>query len=212
VTEEREQRRARLKTRLPSSELKRVASKLDKLAGQLATIDRASAPTRASTRGLRWAVDARVERRASALKVAIEEAGSLHLAERLHGVRIALKKFRYAIELAVEIGGNDRIGPALTMLKRNQDLLGRWHDRQVLVDRVRHVQASLAPPSISAWRRLDAVVTILDLECRRLHARYVRNATALTAVCDRVLAAHGTPAPTESPVAPRRSSSVGRRG
>jgi CHAD domain-containing protein len=212
VTEEREQRRARLKTKLPSSELKRVASKLDKLAGELATIDRASARTRASTRGLRWAVDARMERRASALKVAIEEAGALHLSDRLHGVRIALKKLRYAIELAVEIGGDDRIGPVLTTLKRNQDLLGRWHDRQVLVDRVRHMQASLTPPSISAWRRLDAVVTMLDHECRRLHARYVRNAAALIDVCDRILAAHETPVPTESPAAPRRANGVGRRG
>jgi CHAD domain-containing protein len=212
VTEEREQRRTRLKTKLPPSELKRIASKLDKLAGELATVDRASARTRASTRGLRWAVDARMERRASALKVAIEEAGALHLSDRLHSVRIALKKFRYAIELAVEIGGDDRIGSALTTFKRNQDLLGRWHDRQVLVDRVRHVQASLAPPSISAWRRLDAVVTMLDDECRRLHARYLRNAAALIDVCDRILAAQGTHVPTESPAAPRRSGGVGRRG
>jgi hypothetical protein len=42
--------------------------------------------------------------------------------------------------------------PAVHALKRVQGLLGRMHDLQVLIERVREVQASLTPPSLAAWR------------------------------------------------------------
>jgi hypothetical protein len=74
-------------------------------------------------------------------------------------------------------------------LKRAQELLGRMHDLQVLVDRVRHVQASLTPPDVIAWRELDAIVSGLETSGRRLHARYVRDRDGLVALCNR-LGAH----------------------
>jgi hypothetical protein len=69
------------------------------------------------------------------------------------------------------------------VLKRGQDLLGRLHDLQMLIDHVRETQASLAPPNITIWRELDALVGSLEDDCRRLHARYMRlrDALALTA-------------------------------
>ena len=74
----------------------------------------------------------------------------------------------------------------LRTLKRGQDVLGRLHDVQMLIDRVRQLQASLTPPDIAVWRELDALVTSLEDDCRRLHARYMRARLALLAICDRV--------------------------
>ena len=63
-----------------------------------------------------------------------------------------------------------------------QDLLGRMHDLQILIDRVRQLQASLAPPSLTVWRDLDALMASLEDECRRLHARYMRLRDTLSAI------------------------------
>ncbi|PWT80275.1 MAG: hypothetical protein C5B57_12485 [Blastocatellia bacterium] len=193
LTEERDEARRQLTAKLPTGELNRLVTKLQKVATSLAKSDRTAAESRTATRALRWAVDARVERRAHALRAAIERAGALHLPDRLHAVRIALKKFRYALELAGELRDDPNIVARLKTFKRNQDLLGRWHDRQVLIDRVRHAQASLTPPSVSSWSRLDTVVMGLENECRRLHGRYLREAAALLAVSDGV----GSPSPRE---------------
>jgi hypothetical protein len=58
------------------------------------------------------------------------------------------------------------------------------HDLQVLIERVRQVQASLAPPSVAIWRNLDATVASLEDECRLLHARYMRLRDKLVAAAD----------------------------
>lgn len=183
IRQERERAREELLAKWPAREIRRVGSKLADLADTLESSDNRS---QAVTRGLRWAVDARIHRRGSELKAAIEDAGAVYLPERLHAVRIALKKFRYAVELASEIASDKRLRTDLRLLKRNQDLLGRWHDRQVLIERARHVQASLTPPSASGVRRLDRLVTMLENDCRRLHARYIRESGAIVAVCDRI--------------------------
>jgi CHAD domain-containing protein len=113
------------------------------------------------------------------------DAGAVYLPERLHTARIALKKLRYAAEFAAAIDGR-AVTPDLRALKRAQDLLGRMHDLQVLIDRARQLQASLAPPTLTAWRDLDALVASLEDDCRRLHARYVRSRTALAGVAERL--------------------------
>jgi len=154
--------------------LERIAADLEKLE------DRGS-----RGRGWRWAIDARVARRASALKATITEAGSMYVPERLHQVRIALKKLRYGVELSAEAGGL-RESADIRLLKRGQDILGRLRDRQVLIDRVRRVQASLVPPDMSAWRELDALLLSLEHSCRRIHARYLQNQGRLLALCDRL--------------------------
>ena len=64
-----------------------------------------------------------------------------------------------------------------------QDVLGRLHDLQVLIDRARDVQASLTPPDITAWRELDRLVVALEEDCRRLHGRYMHDRDALAALC-----------------------------
>ena len=182
IAQERVEVRGRASSKLPGAELRRLAAKLEKIAKGL----EGERQGRAATRGWRWAIDARVGHRAEALKEAVDAAGHVYLAGRVHAVRIALKKFRYAVELKGEVSPDKTWGQEVGRLKRTQGLLGRLHDRQVLIDRVRQVQASLTPPSLSLWRALDALLTALEKECRRLHARYVRDAAALVALCDRM--------------------------
>lgn len=170
--------------KISSAELQRIRRKLESAAK---TLEHAES-RRPDARGWRWAIDARIARRASTLRAAIGDAGAVYLPERLHAVRIALKKLRYSAELAAEAAGSK--GDAdLRRLRRSQDLLGKLHDLQVLITYVRREQAALTPPDITVWRELDALVTSLENECRRLHARYVRDRAALIAVCER-LAAH----------------------
>lgn len=138
-------------------------------------------------RGWRWALEARVARRAGTLAAAMNGAGAVYLPERLHAVRIALKKLRYALELSGEAHGQKRTADLRT-LKRAQELLGGMHDLQMLIDRVRQVQASLTPPDPAVRRQLDRLVRTLEDECRRLHARYMRHRPALRALCDRLAA------------------------
>src|SRR5205085_9330926 len=116
-------------------------------------------------------------------------AGAVYIPERLHSVRIALKKLRYALELSNDVSAvRDEVD--LRTLKRGQDLLGRMHDLQVLIDRVRQVQASLTPPNVAVWRELDALVGSFEDDCRRLHARYMRLRGDLAAIAARLGALH----------------------
>jgi CHAD domain-containing protein len=177
IENERGQARERLYAKLPSRELERIARKLDKVGDDLRD--------RKPSRGWQWAVDARVSRRAGTLTDALDAAGSLYLPERLHHVRIALKKFRYALEVAGEAAGTPRL-PALRVLKRHQDTLGRLHDFQVLIDRVREMQPSIAAPDFAMWRKVDALGAALEDDCRRLHAKFVRQQSTIRAVCERV--------------------------
>jgi CHAD domain-containing protein len=170
-------------------ELRRVGGKLEKvvrtLERQRATGRRPAAAARNTPsnerRAYRWAIEARVGRRASSLERAIRHAGTVYLPERLHEVRIAVKKLRYALELGRELDGVKQ-GPELRLLRRAQNSLGRLHDLQVLIDRIRHEQASLVPPDINVWRDLDELVGAIEDDCRRLHGRYMRDVAALVAL------------------------------
>ena len=140
----------------------------------------------ASADGVRaWAMAAR---RAWRLQVSIEKASSLYLPDRLHEVRIAAKKLRYACEIVGEVE-RSALGPLTGRLKRLQDLLGRMHDLEVLILRTRSVLGSplAADPVLSA--SLDRLVGCLETECRRLHARYMASRKRLVSDCERVVTA-----------------------
>jgi len=187
VTRDRSRVRHRVLAKLPVGEMRRIARKLERTANQLEQSDESEGSSAdAASRGWRWAIDARLAKRAKTLRAAIDDAGAVYLPERLHTVRIALKKLRYALEFSVEMSGA-RSTPELQLLKRAQALLGRMHDLQVFIGRVRQVQASLSQPDLSLWRDLDALVAAAENSCRRLHARYVRERAALEAICERVL-------------------------
>ena len=177
IAAERTHARNRLDSKLSTDELERLARKLDKIAGDLRD--------RKPSRGWRWVVDARATRRATTLTAALDAAGSMYLPERLHDVRIALKKFRYALEISAEAAG---LKPTADVraLKRHQDILGRLHDVQVLIDRVRQIQPTLAPPDVTMWRKIDALSALLENDCRRLHAKFLRQQGSVRAICERV--------------------------
>jgi CHAD domain-containing protein len=183
VARKRDEARKRLAEHLPVEEMRRIARKLGGVADELAAAEKSGSKT--AIRSWRWVTEARVARRASGLTTAMNEAGAVYLPERLHDARIALKKLRYAVELSTEIAG-DRTDATLRALTRAQDVLGRMHDVQVLIDRVRRVQASLAPPNLTVWRELDALVVSLEDDCRRLHARYMRARDALAEIAGRL--------------------------
>jgi CHAD domain-containing protein len=178
IADARGRARDRLFAKLPTGELRRIANKLGKVAGDLHDHKK-------SSRGWRWAVEARLTHRATVLRQAMVDAGAIYLPERLHVVRIAIKKLRYALEVAVEAAGVHS-GSDLRTLKRGQEILGRLHDLQILIDRARQMQASADPPDVRLWRNLDVLTTTLENDCRRLHARFMRQQAAVRAVCDRV--------------------------
>jgi CHAD domain-containing protein len=176
--------RERLFDRMPAEEVRRIGRKLLRLADNLRETGAADAG-QSSTAPWLWAVDARTALRASRLTAAIADAGSVYLPDRLHAVRIELKKLRYSVELANEAAGR-KANAELRALSRAQDSLGRLHDLQVLIDRIRQVQSSLAPPSAGVWRSLDRLVAALENDCRGLHALYMRQRPRLETIAARL--------------------------
>jgi CHAD domain-containing protein len=180
VHKERDEARGRLSDKEMAAQLKRAGKKLEAVAADLEDVDRGR-----TRRAWRWALDARVARRAATLKHAIREAGSMYVPDRIHAVRLALKKLRYGLELSTEAAGV-KASNDVRLLKRGQSLLGRLRDLQVLIERVRRLQGSMPPPDLAARREMDALVIALENSCRLLHARYMRERVALLALCDRL--------------------------
>jgi CHAD domain-containing protein len=124
---------------------------------------------------------ARLDRRARELETAVLKTGFLFAAGPLHGVRIALKKFRYALEVA-ERFGRFRLRGSMQQLKRLQTLLGDLHDLQVLAASVRDAIA-VSPPA----RRpgISALADDIDDEIRNLHSQFVTDRIVLVRVLAR---------------------------
>ena len=127
----------------------------------------------------------RAARRAERLRIKIENAAAIYLADRLHEVRIAAKKLRYALEIVRDLSRSRATARILT-LKRAQDLLGRIHDLEVLIARTRAIQGSPNAPTLRVSADMDLLVRRLETECRRLHGRYIAMRAPLLAICDHV--------------------------
>jgi CHAD domain-containing protein len=126
-------------------------------------------------------------RRARRLAAAIDRAGGLYLPDRLHLVRVAAKKFRYALEIERELK-RSRVTARITQLKRLQDLLGEMHDFEILIDRTRQLQAELAASDRPLALELDRLVRALEGECRQRHAVYMRRRASILRLCALVTA------------------------
>jgi len=173
VVAERDERREVMLKRLAQVNL----SKLDK---RLLAMGEALAD--AEGEGWREALGARLVKRAKALAVAMSEAGRMYSPEQLHKVRIASKKLRYGMELALDAGVKAAAAP-LRAVKRVQETLGKLHDLQVLQTHVAAVQAgprAQVPPNAG----LEIVARALEDQCRHLHARYVAGLPRLADVLD----------------------------
>jgi CHAD domain-containing protein len=130
----------------------------------------------------------RAGKRALDLQAAIENAGNIYLADRLHQVRIAVKKLRYVLEVARELS-RSRASARIRLLKNVQDLLGRMHDLEVMITRIRALQGSDRAPTLKVSADLDRLVRRLEMECRQLHVRYMGFKKKLLELCDYVTAA-----------------------
>ena len=129
----------------------------------------------------------RAARRAVRLRDAMQNAAGIYLPDRLHAVRIAVKKLRYAMEVTRELSGS-RAVTRIQTLKAAQDLLGRMHDLEVLIARVRAVQGSSKAPNLRLSGDLDQLVRRLETECRLRHGQYMTQRNALLAICDHAAA------------------------
>jgi CHAD domain-containing protein len=183
VTDERTQRRQDMLAAI-------TPSKLDKLRKQLVQV---AAPRQrpVATGSALAASHAQAVRRAGELREAIEHAGGIYLADRLHRVRIAAKKLRYALEIQRELT-RTRSMAQINRLKTQQDLLGRMHDLEMLIDRTREVQARLTPRDRRGMAELKALIRVLEGECREGHAAYMRARPGLLKLCDTIAQSAGS--------------------
>jgi CHAD domain-containing protein len=168
VVEERRRREAHLIDRLQAIDIEKLAYRVtaalepdphETQDGNPAVVARAVLAVRAA-------------RRARQLSAAIEAAGSLYAPEPLHDVRIAVKKLRYALELAADLRLLASNG-SVARLKAVQNTLGALHDLQIASKRIEAAQAELPAEAAEAHARLAEVLDDIDRRCRELHAAYV---------------------------------------
>jgi CHAD domain-containing protein len=169
-------------------------SRLDKLRKQLVEV---AVPDRAPRLPLSGVEEAAKQAaiRAVGLRTAIERAGGIYLSDRLHRVRVAAKKLRYALEIQRELTGS-RSTARLSRLKAQQDLLGRMHDLEMLIDRTRGVQEALAASDRRSTMELNKLIRILEDECRQGHATYMHARAATLKLCESVIEASAPGRPT----------------
>ncbi len=113
----------------------------------------------------------RLRVRTEKLRRAIDRAGMLYAAERLHRVRLATKKLRYVLELADEL---DAI-PARRLvaeLRRVQECLGLLHDFEIVAQHARRALVDPAVPEPIA-RLADPTLSLLEQKIHTQHAAYL---------------------------------------
>jgi len=121
--------------------------------------------------------------RAHSAGEAVQQASGVYFPDRMHRARIALKKFRYAAEIAATTGvGASHARRSLRQLKKSQDTLGELRDRQVLVEEL--PDAVDGNPDVDR-HHVRLVIEIAEAECRDLHARYLRRRDRLLTICHR---------------------------
>lgn len=168
VVNEQDKRRRLMTRRLQRVNVGKLERRLGSLSDALATAD---------TDRWKQTLSARILKRSKRLAAAVQEAGQMYEAERLHRVRLAAKKLRYALEVAAETG-TTAANQAVRTLKRTQDALGRLHDLQILQSHVAAVQAKPQATTLPD-AGLQIIARFLEEECRHLHATYVASVPAL---------------------------------
>lgn len=107
--------------------------------------------------------------REASLARAVKAVGALYEIERLHRVRIEVKKLRYVLEVTAELSARRSIAriEALTAI---QEQLGRLHDLQVLQGQIRDVESRFVPGRGRVARDLARMTDDVEADCRALHA------------------------------------------
>ena len=215
IASKRETLRLDFEKNAPVNDVKKLIRKLERVAERPDAKakkgrDRKGKAQRAEGKGQggtedqwRGILAARLMRRAKALRTALDKAGPFYSPERLHEVRIATKKLRYALEIAHDAGIAEAAS-LVRLLKRHQERLGRLHDLQSLLKHVREAEA--APAIGSRVNDLLAYSDALERDCRRLHAGFVEHRHEL-AECVRAVRQELVPAFT---MPQRRQARVNR--
>jgi CHAD domain-containing protein len=177
----------RLAAGLPPAKVRRLGRRLERVVQRLETgrDRRGRRNDQRSTQTLNQALSNRSTHHALKVRSAIETAGAVYVPERLHAVRIAVKKLRYSLELGAEVRRR-RMNADVAALKTAQDLLGLLQDRNVLIEHARRTHSALATPQLTAWRDLGSLVRALEDDCRGLHARYMHDRAQLMEIADRI--------------------------
>ena len=176
LQDERDKRRERMLDRLSSVNSRKLDRDLADVARVLGT--------RPQTDGWAQLLAVRIERRSEGVQQAVDEAGALYISDRVHRVRIATKKLRYALELAGDTG-EARTREATGELKEVQSVLGRLHDLEVLSRMIQDL-TMLTPDADE--RTVNAALETLRLafdgECRDLHSQYIGKREPFLRVCE----------------------------
>ena len=125
---------------------------------------------------------ARITRRSEQAAEAVRRAPGIYFRKRAHEARIAVKKLRYALEVAADTG-SWHSGRILKDLRRIQGTLGDLHDAQILIDAFDDLFGKQA-----ASREAETLRALLQDDIARAHAEYTRRRDrifALTEACTR---------------------------
>jgi CHAD domain-containing protein len=114
---------------------------------------------------------------------AIAHAGRLYFPNRTHEARIAIKKFRYAAEIA-ERAGIVAGEPLIRDLKKSSDILGELHDRQTLIDDLN--DGAILGDGMDEIQ-IRCVAQLVEAEIDDLHRRFLDRQPYLAAACQRTL-------------------------
>src|SRR5262245_26387102 len=132
LVSQRERRSQRMAAKIAKQDRSKVRNEVRALAVRV---------SRADDRSSQSALAARIVRRARALLGASAAAGTIYAPERLHALRITIKKLRYALELLPPTPGLD-VANVLRVLKRAQGRFGLLHDVQVLMAEVQAIDTA----------------------------------------------------------------------
>jgi CHAD domain-containing protein len=137
----------------------------------------------------------RSAQRALRLRGEVRRTGALYDSERLHAVRVATKKLRYALEVERELT-KSRAMARINHLKGVQDALGEIHDYEILLARTREVQTAVAASDRPLSVERGALVRTLEEACRDGHATFLHERDALLELCSKIIAAARAGRPT----------------
>jgi CHAD domain-containing protein len=178
VASERHTLRHDVEKKPPVADIKKLIKKLERVAEGKGKKEEGKGKKKKAKHEAAWrgVLAARLLRRAKDLSDSLEAAGPLYVPERIHGVRISTKKLRYALEIASETG-LPGAAAQVKKLKKHQERLGRLHDLESLLKRVRGAEGS--PAVGSHLSDLTAYADVLERRCRKLHADFVEHRDGL---------------------------------
>ena len=107
--------------------------------------------------------------RAGRVRAAVDHAAGIPFPNRLHRVRVEVKKLRYSLELCRDLG-RWNASEAIRALKQAQDVLGELHDWQVFEDRLGLRLPEALADDASELRKIKRAV---GQEIQRLHRQYL---------------------------------------